>query len=617
MSRPLRDMQRQLQRFQTQTNYTRDATGRLRDSMGRFASANRSVSSSFGGATTSAHNYTASLGALAAGIAGVVGAQKLMNATVGEAAKMEQSQIVIEAMFDDKKLSKQYMEMMDKFAVDSPLLNSQDMFANSKSFISLSDNTKDLEKMWNLAERLLAVDSAQGVDGAVLALRELFSGDTQSLVERFEMPRKALNDIKNLSLDEQLVELDKLFNKMNMTNKLVTEMGNSSLGVINRIKEAMAGKFRAVGFEALEHLKPIILDIEKAVSSGKLDGFFSKMGQSFAFIGRESSKFANYIKTNWPTIQANIATTKEALAPVGTAFQTAYNFAKQAGDYIVNNWKLVQEVLIAAGAAVITFKAGMAGMAIVATITKMMNAYKATVIGATTAQAFLNGVLFANPIGLVIAAVAALIAVGVLLYRNWDVVKAKAFELWNKLGIFKGAVLALLGPIASLIATGVTLYKNWDKIKAKGLEVWESVKKTVSDSMSSATTAVKNFFEPLMGFIDSVTSKWKDFTGAISSFEMPSFSLPGFGGDKSNEGDGHGFSGGISRIPYNGFMARLHKNERVLTAEENKAYSNGKGGGNTFSFSVVMNGSGSTKQDAEQLFEYFVRKVESAGLGGA
>ena len=38
----------------------------------------------------------------------------------------------------------------------------------------------------------------------------------------------------------------------------------------------------------------------------------------------------------------------------------------------------------------------------------------------------------ANPIGAVILAIEALIAVGVLLYKNWDTIKAGAQSLWNK-----------------------------------------------------------------------------------------------------------------------------------------------------------------------------------------
>ncbi|MED3823055.1 hypothetical protein P4561_04870 [Priestia flexa] len=280
------------------TDTFRDSNGRLRDSMGRFTKANHSASSSLSGFTSHTGSAIQAVGALSAGVLTAAGAYKTLQATVGEAMKMEQSQVTIDAMFDNKKLSKQYQDMLNSFAIKSPVLDSSEMFANSKSFISQSKDVKQLEKMWNLTERLLAVDLKQGVEGAVMAMKELMSGDTQSMVERFEMPRKALNDIKNLPLDQQLAALDKLYNKMGMTNKLVTAMGSTSLGYITQIKEALSMKFRAVGFEALKSLKPIIGDIKNAVSDGALDGFFKSMGSAFAFLGSEASKFANYVKTN-------------------------------------------------------------------------------------------------------------------------------------------------------------------------------------------------------------------------------------------------------------------------------------------------------------------------------
>lgn len=46
------------------------------------------------------------------------------------------------------------------------------------------------------------------------------------------------------------------------------------------------------------------------------------------------------------------------------------------------------------------------------------------------AQWALNAAMSANPIGLVIAGIAALIAIGVLLYKNWDTIKEKVLDLW-------------------------------------------------------------------------------------------------------------------------------------------------------------------------------------------
>ena len=66
------------------------------------------------------------------------------------------------------------------------------------------------------------------------------------------------------------------------------------------------------------------------------------------------------------------------------------------------------------------------------TMTGVLGGQAAATGTATVAQTGLNTAMAANPIGAVILAVEALIAVGVLLYKNWDTIKAGAQSLWNK-----------------------------------------------------------------------------------------------------------------------------------------------------------------------------------------
>ena len=67
------------------------------------------------------------------------------------------------------------------------------------------------------------------------------------------------------------------------------------------------------------------------------------------------------------------------------------------------------------------------------TMTGVLGGQAAATGTATVAQTGLNAAMAANPIGAVILAIEALIAVGVLLYKNWDTIKAGAQSLWNKL----------------------------------------------------------------------------------------------------------------------------------------------------------------------------------------
>lgn len=140
----------------------------------------------------------------------------------------------------------------------------------------------------------------------------------------------------------------------------------------------------------------------------------------------------------------------------------------------------------------------------------------------------LNSALFANPIGLIIAGIAGLIAIGVLLWKNWDTVSKKAMEIWDRLGKWKIAIVALTGPIGWLIGAGVALYKHWDKVVGVFSKVYSWIKK-IANSGLEKIGKIAGF----LGFGGDETEKKgpevkKKEKGGISSWF-------GFGGDDTEE----------------------------------------------------------------------------------
>lgn len=275
-SNALNRITRATQRADRATGQWRDSQGRLRDSMGRFARAADNSSNSMSRFSRAVTSPLRGIGSLTTSIHGLVGAyaaaeaaKKAFESTIGEAAKYEQSSVMIGAMFNDKKLAKDYMNLVDSFSIDSPIMDSQSMLANSKSFITQTKDIKQLEKAWSLAERMAAIDPYQGVEGAVFALRELFSGDAISMVRRFEMPKQVMNEIKKMDLADQLVELDKYFNKIGMTQKLIDEMGGTTLGIWAQIKETANVVLRTMGQPALESIRKFLSGIRDGMTSVK------------------------------------------------------------------------------------------------------------------------------------------------------------------------------------------------------------------------------------------------------------------------------------------------------------------------------------------------------------
>lgn len=73
--------------------------------------------------------------------------------------------------------------------------------------------------------------------------------------------------------------------------------------------------------------------------------------------------------------------------------------------------------------------------------------------GAAAAMAWFNAVMAANPIGAVIVGLAALVALGILVWKNWDTIAEHAELVFNAtlLPIFNGIKQALGGVIDFLV----------------------------------------------------------------------------------------------------------------------------------------------------------------------
>lgn len=196
-------------------------------------------------------------------------------------------------------------------------------------------------------------------------------------------------------------------------------------------------------------------------------------------------------------------------------------------------------------------------------------------------------------IALVVAAIGPLISiVGKLFTSISTVVKFVQALTANPVLILVAAIAAAIGGLVGTIIT------NWDKTKSATENVWNGIKLFVTNVVNGLLNFIEklfpgfkeagaNLFESLWDGLKSVWSRITDWaTNAFESLKRALNPSTWFDSSTRSSGYGRSYAAGLDNVPYDGYKATLHKNERVLTAQENKDYTAGKtaGTGNTYNF---------------------------------
>jgi hypothetical protein len=133
---------------------------------------------------------------------------------------------------------------------------------------------------------------------------------------------------------------------------------------------------------------------------------------------------------------------------------------------------------------------------------------------AAAAQGLLN--LAYSPYLVVILAV---IAAGVLLYKNWDTVKAAAQALWDKIkqlwqwvkDNWQTLLAILTGPIGAAV---LLITKNWDTIKTSISNVFSSIRSLFTGWISEFTNFGRNIIQ---GLINGITGMLSGAVNAVKN----------------------------------------------------------------------------------------------------
>ena len=204
--------------------------------------------------------------------------------------------------------------------------------------------------------------------------------------------------------------------------------------------------------------------------------------------------------------------------------ESVYLNTLYAKDFVVNSGKLIVELgrtALELGKAGLAWATNAAQMGL-ATAAEIAQSVAAGIASAATWA--LNGAIavLTSPITLVIAAIAALIAIGVLLYKNWDTVVEFAKNAWQGLSDFIGVICQAIGKFFSSLWTKLQeifepigqwfsekFQQAWDAI----VNIFSGIGDWFSNTFQGAWDAIVNIFSNLGSWFGD---RWSDVTNALS-----------------------------------------------------------------------------------------------------
>ncbi len=295
----------------------------------------------------------------------------------------------------------------------------------------------------------------------------------------------------------------------------------ATLGLLADAIKLVADGFTVFSDWCKENKEPIVALITTwqtinflswAEQAGGLAGAFSLLGSKVSLIVGGIKNLGLAIK----------ALTFDKLVSFG---ETIYLNTLYAKDFVVNSGKTIAQLgktALELGKSALAWTAHAAKMGL-ATAAKFAHSVATGV--ATAATWAFNAALavLTSPITWIIAAIAALIAIGVLLYQNWDTVVEFAKTAWQGLCDFISGICQAIGEFFSGLWTklqeifepigqwfGEKFQQAWDAI----VNIFSGIGEWFSGVFQGAWDAIVNIFTPIGSWFGQ---RWADVTSALSS----------------------------------------------------------------------------------------------------
>lgn len=351
-------------------------------------------------------------------------------------------------------------------------------------------STKAIEEMGlSLSEATAQQEEAR----AALASLGIAMDDTNGPRKMGAIVRDLADKTKDMSKEQRLATLATIFGTNAASAWVaVIDQGPDALDQLTKELENSDGAAAAMAETMQNNARGAMVRLQSATESvaisigGTMLPTLAELGDSLA----NEAAYVSKVASEHPELTEAIIKTSFAVMGMVIAYKAAraiyYSVVAAKAAYVLAT---NSEILASARSTIASgiHKAAMLGGTI-------------ATYAAAAAQWALNAAMTANPIGLVIIAVVALIAAFVWLGTHFQAVSEFCTSMWESP---TAAIIAfMMGPIGWLIYAAMGLIANWDQVKAWFTLLWEDPK-----------AALSQFYDWVMsklgGLFDWISEKWE------------------------------------------------------------------------------------------------------------
>lgn len=412
-----------------------------------------------------------------------------------------------------------------------------DAFENAgvKATKSVSEKFKDFgsklneigDKIGDVGQKLMPVSAAAAaVGGALLKMGydtvqsadELATLSKQTGISVEELQKmKYASELVDVSVEDITGALRKMKPKMTENNKVFQELGVSVTNADGSLRDATD-----VFYDSIAALSKISNETERdqmamqlfGKSADELAGIIDDGGAALKQYGQEAADAGLILSTE--TVGA-LADTSDEIEKVkadmtGTMAEVGADLAKtlapalkKVSQYIKDVTAKIRKLTPEQQKTILKIVGIVAAIApALAAISKVTKGISSVISIIGTVVGVLGGPLT--------IAIAAAIAIGVLLYKNWDTIKKYAQDLYkaisDKFKAIKDAVTKYFTDTKNIVS------QTWESIKKSITDVVNNVKSAVSNAFNSIKSGIEN----VMGGISSgLSTAWDGIKSSVST----------------------------------------------------------------------------------------------------